>query len=97
MTEAGGNGKCTINSHLHFDQMFSLSINNRNVDIVYSSKNALTAALSLACLVIRSRNKEAINSTRNRVYSLTEGFHLLLYRRSSILQDVYFLIVSELI
>ena len=74
MTEAGGNGKCTINSHLHFDQMFSLSINNRNVDIVYSSKNALTAAVSLACLVIRSRNKEAINSTRNRVYSLTEGF-----------------------
>ena len=76
--------------------MFSLSINNRNVDIVYSSKNALTAAVSLACLAIRSRNKEAINSTRNRVYSL-KGFHLLLYRRSSILQDVYFLIVSELI
>ena len=96
MTEAGGNGKCTINSHLHFDQMFSLSINNRNVDIVYSSKNALKAVVSLACLVIRSRNKEAINSTRNRVYSL-KVCHLLLYRRSSILQDVYSLIVSELI
>ena len=75
--------------------MFSL-INNRNVDIAYSNKNALTAALSLACLEIRSRNEEAINSTRNRVY-LLKFFPLLLYRRSSILQDVYFLIVSELI
>ena len=34
------------------------------------NKNALTAALSLACMEIRSRNEEAINSTRNRIYSL---------------------------
>ena len=33
-------------------------------------KNALTVALSLVCLDIRSRNEEAINSTRNRIYSL---------------------------
>ena len=32
--------------------------------------NAPTAAVSLACLEIRSRNEEAINSTRNRIYSL---------------------------
>ena len=35
-----------------------------------NNKNDLTAAFSLACLEIRSRNEEAINSTRNRIYSL---------------------------
>ena len=38
------------------------------------------------------RNEEAINSTRNRIYSL-KAFHFLLYRRSSILsflQEIYF-------
>ena len=49
-----------------------------------------TAAFSLACLKIRSRNEEAINSTRNRIYSL-KVFYFLLYRRR------YFLFVSELI
>ena len=34
------------------------------------NKNALTAALSVACLEIRSRNEEAIYSTRNRIYFL---------------------------
>ena len=34
------------------------------------NKNALTAAFSLVCLEIRSRNEEAINSTRNMIYSL---------------------------
>ena len=53
------------------------------------NKKALTATASLACLEIRSRN-EAINSTRNRIYSL-KGFYFLLYRRR------YFLLVSELI
>ena len=52
-------------------------------------KNALTVALSLVCLDIRSRNEEAINSTRNRIYSL-KVFH-------SLLLDIYFLFVSELI
>ena len=52
--------------------------------------NAPTAAISLACLEIRSRNDEAINSTRNRIYSL-KVFHFLLYRRQ------YSLFVSELI
>ena len=36
-----------------------------------SNKNALTAAFSHACLEIRSRNEEAINSKRNRIYSLS--------------------------
>ena len=40
------------------------------VDILEQNKNALTAAISLACWKIRSRNEEAINSTRNRIYSL---------------------------
>ena len=55
-----------------------------------NNKNALTAASSLARLEIRSRNEEAINSTRNIIYSL-KVFYFLLYRRG------YFLFVSELI
>ena len=57
--------------------------------------------------VTQNRNKRllavwrAINSTRNRISSLNV-FHFLLYRRSSIFQDIYFLyllrrFVSELI
>ena len=34
------------------------------------NKNALTAVVSLAFLEIRSRDEEAINSTRYRIYSL---------------------------
>ena len=37
-----------------------------------------TAAVGLACLKIRSRNKEAINSTQKRIYSL-KVFYFLLY------------------
>ena len=44
------------------------------------NKNALTAAVSLASLEIRSINEEAINSIRNRIYSL-KIFYFLLYRR----------------
>ena len=36
---------------------------------IKGNRNALTA-VSLACLEIRSRNEEVINSTRNRIYSL---------------------------
>ena len=54
------------------------------------NKNALTTAVGLTCLEIRMRNEEAINSTRNVIYSL-KVFYFLLYRRR------YFLIVSELI
>ena len=57
---------------------------------LYQNKSALAASFSLACLEIRSRNEEAINSTRNRIYSL-RVFYLLLYRRRG------FLLVSELI
>ena len=46
---------------------------SRDVDVlavrIKGNKNALTA-VSLACLEIRSRNEEVINSTRNRIYSL---------------------------
>ena len=55
-----------------------------------ANKNALTAAFGLASLEIRSRNEEAINSTRNRIYS-QKVFYFLLYRRR------YFLFVSEFI
>ena len=44
------------------------------------NKNALTAAFTLASLEITSRNEEAINSTRNGIYSLKD-FYFLLYRR----------------
>ena len=41
-------------------------------------KNALTEAVGLACLKIRSRNEETINSKRNRIY-LLKAFYFLLY------------------
>ena len=59
--------------------------NNKNRD-----KNALTATSRLACFEIRWRNKRAIDSTQNKIYSL-KVFHFLLYRRR------FFLFVSELI
>ena len=62
----------------------------RSAKQIKGNKNALAAAFSLPCLHIRSRNKEAINSTRNRIYSL-KVFYFLLYQRR------YFLFVSELI
>ena len=46
---------------------------SRDVDVlavrIKGNKNALTV-VGLACLEIRSRNEEVINSTRNRIYSL---------------------------
>ena len=39
-------------------------------DLLSYNKNALTASFRLACLEIRSRNEEAINSTRSRIYSI---------------------------
>jgi len=47
---------------------------------------------SYKSLLLRNwiRNEEAINSTQNRIFSL-KVFHVLLYRRSSVLQDIYFL------
>ena len=55
---------------------------------------ALTAAFSLACLEIRSRSEEAINSTRNRIYSL-KVFYWPALSTSSVL--IYLLFVFELI
>ena len=43
---------------------------------------------SQGCLEIRSRNDDANNSTRNRIYSL-KVFH-------SLFLDIYFLFISEL-
>ena len=57
---------------------------------LFLNKTAPTAAFSLPCLEIRSSNEEAINFSRNRIYSL-KVFYFLLYRRR------YFLLVSELI
>ena len=54
------------------------------------TRTRLQRHLALACLEIRSRNEEAINSTRNIIYS-PKVFYFLLYRRR------YFLFVSELI
>ena len=59
--------------------------NDKNRD-----QNALTATSSLVCFEIRSRNKRAIDSTQNMIYSL-KVFHFLLYSRR------FFLFVSELI
>ena len=38
------------------------------------NKNTLMAALSLACMEIKSRNEEAINSTWYRIYSVKNWF-----------------------
>ena len=55
-----------------------LTITSIDHKLIIINKNALTEAFSLACLKIRLRNEEAINSTRNRIYSL-KVFHSLLY------------------
>ena len=41
---------------------------------ISNNKKPLTAAFSLACLKIRSRNEEAINSTRNKMDLLAKCF-----------------------
>ena len=57
------------NKALHWDETI----------VVISNKNDLTAAFSVACLEIRSRNEEPINTKQ---HSLAEGFfYFLLYRR----------------
>ena len=43
---------------------------------ISNNKKPLTAAFSLACLKIRSRNEEAINSTRNKMDLLAKCFLL---------------------
>ena len=67
-----------------------------DINMIYrnhvENENALTAVLSLASLEItkcRSRNEEAINSTRNWIY-LLKVFHFPLL-------NIYFLFVSKLI
>ena len=75
---------------LKFFHLFCFGQKTCLVTFQLENKNALRAGFSLACLEIRSRNEEAINSTRNRIYSL-KVFYFLLYRRR------YFLFVSELI
>ena len=41
-----------------------------------NNKNALKTAFSLASSQIRSRNEEAINSTRNRIYSFRVSYFI---------------------
>ena len=65
-------------------------MNNLVRPLSVENKNALLQRrLSLDCSEIRSRNDEAINSTRNRIYSL-KVFH-------SLPLDIYILFFSELI
>ena len=75
---------------LRFDPLIFFVITEMYHDQFTYNKKTLTAAFSLAWLEIRSRNEEAINTTRNMIYSL-KVFYFLLYRRR------YFLFVSELI
>ena len=60
------------------------------VSVFYYRRTRLQRQSVSLRLEIRWRNEEAINSTRNRIYSLNV-FYLLLY------QDRFFLLVSELI
>ena len=71
-------------------QSFLVTHFKHSSTVVYLNKKALTGAVFLACLEIRSRNEETINSTLNTIYSV-KVFYFLLYRRR------HFLFVSELI
>ena len=74
----------------YLSDMFNKLGDGQTVNLVQSKQErAYSRIISLACLKIRSRNEEAINSTQNRIYSL-KVFH-------SLLLDFYFLFVSELI
>ena len=55
-----------------------------------NNKNTLTAAFSLACLEIRSRNEEAIDSTWNRIYLLKVLYLLPTLAKSGILLFICF-------
>ena len=65
-----------VSSNDFFELIFMCCIFNCDdlLGIWKMNKKALTAALSLACMEIRSRNEEAINSTRNKIYSLKNWF-----------------------
>ena len=54
---------------MSFSTLYSSSV-WRTDTIVFAklNKNVLTAEISLACLDIRSRNEEVVDSTRNRIY-----------------------------
>jgi len=71
----------------------SLTVHNPQI---VTEKERSYSGVTLACLKIRSRNEEAINSQRNRIFSL-KVFLLPTLSTSNILQDIYFLFVSELI
>ena len=68
---------------LHVLWAFPLCILVRSVwrtdTIVFAklNKNVLTAELSFACVEIRSRNEEAIDSSWNRIYALKNWFSIL--------------------
>ena len=70
--------------HLHEKSLTDSNI----VSQTMNKQERAFSGVSLACLKIRSKNEEAINSTRNRIYSL-KYFCFLLYRRR------YFLLFSE--
>ena len=72
--------------HLHEKSLTDSNI----VSQTTNKQERAFSGVSVACLKIRSRNEEAINSTRNGIYSL-KYFSFLLYRRR------YFLLFSELI
>ena len=61
-------------------QSFLVTLFKHSSTVVYINENALTGAVWLACLEIRSRNEETINSTLNTIYSL-KVFYFLLYGR----------------
>ena len=81
---------------LSLTSIFQAKFSLQREGSLYQNKSALAASFSLACLEIRSRNEEAINSTRNRIYSLKvfyfyvidcETFYLFLNWFSSCVSD----------
>jgi len=63
---------------------------NKESKVSLTITKMLFNSIKLSLLGDYIRNEESINSTRNRI-SLLKVFHSLLYQRSSIHQDIYFL------
>ena len=81
---------------LRYFRLFLLKMKNipggkgkeSNVSLIITK--TLFNSIKLGLLGDYIRNEESIDSTRNRISPL-KVFHSLLYRRSSVLQDIYFL------
>ena len=69
----------------------------RKFNLLFVITRTLYSSVQSRLLEIRLRNEQAINSTQNRIYSTKVFYVLPTLATLSILQDIYFIFVSELI